>query len=66
MRRRLCEVLAADPEIEVVGEADDGKDAIELCRELRPDVVTLDMMLPGDERSRRDRVHHGALSRRRS
>jgi two-component system chemotaxis response regulator CheB len=46
VRRRLCEVLGADPEIEVVGEADDGKRAIELCRAIRPDVVTLDMMLP--------------------
>jgi two-component system chemotaxis response regulator CheB len=46
IRRRLCDVLAADPEIEIVGEAGDGRSAIELCRELRPDIVTLDMMLP--------------------
>ena len=46
VRRRLCDVLGADLEIEVVGEADNGKRAIELCREIRPDVVTLDMMLP--------------------
>ncbi len=46
VRERLCEVLRADPGVEVVGEAEDGKRGIELCRSLRPDVVTLDMMLP--------------------
>jgi two-component system chemotaxis response regulator CheB len=46
VRKRLCEVLAAAPEIQVVGEAADGKQAIELCHRLRPDVVTMDMMLP--------------------
>jgi two-component system, chemotaxis family, protein-glutamate methylesterase/glutaminase len=46
VRRRLCEVLSADPEIELVGEAGDGKEAIALCLERRPDVVTIDMILP--------------------
>jgi two-component system, chemotaxis family, protein-glutamate methylesterase/glutaminase len=46
IRRRFCEILAADPELEVVGEAEDGKRAIELCEVLRPDVMTLDMVLP--------------------
>lgn len=46
VRRRLIEVLNADPELEVAGEAGDGKAAIELCQKLRPDVVTLDMILP--------------------
>jgi two-component system chemotaxis response regulator CheB len=46
VRRRLVEVLEADPGIRVVGEAADGKGAIEQCASLRPDVVTIDMMLP--------------------
>jgi len=44
--RRLVEVLGADPAIEIVGEAGDGKRAIELAKKLKPDVITLDMMLP--------------------
>jgi two-component system chemotaxis response regulator CheB len=45
-RRYLVEVLSAHPDFEVVGEAEDGKRAIELCQTLRPDVITLDMMMP--------------------
>src|SRR6185369_751976 len=46
VRKYLVEVLGADPEIEVIAEAEDGKRAIELCERLRPDAVSLDMMLP--------------------
>lgn len=46
VRKYLCDVLASDPELEVVGEASDGRHAIELCQQLRPDVVTMDMVLP--------------------
>src|SRR6202049_1582387 len=46
IRRRLCEILSADPGLEVIGEAEDGKRAIELCEALRPDVITLDMVMP--------------------
>jgi two-component system chemotaxis response regulator CheB len=46
VRKRLIDVLGADPDLEVVGEAADGKVGIERCQSLRPDVVTLDMMLP--------------------
>ena len=46
VRKYLCEVLAADRELEIIAETGDGKHAIELCQTLRPDVVTMDMMLP--------------------
>ncbi|HEY4332662.1 MAG TPA: chemotaxis protein CheB, partial [Ilumatobacteraceae bacterium] len=35
-----------DPELHIVGEAADGKQAIELCSALHPDVISMDMMLP--------------------
>jgi two-component system chemotaxis response regulator CheB len=46
VRKRLIDVIQADPDLQVVGEAEDGKAAIAACERLRPDVVTLDMMLP--------------------
>lgn len=46
VRQRLIEALAADAAFEVVAEGETGKDAIELCRTLRPDVISLDMMMP--------------------
>lgn len=38
--------LEADPEIEVVGSARDGKEAIEKIQDLKPDVITLDVVMP--------------------
>ncbi|MBI4821836.1 MAG: chemotaxis-specific protein-glutamate methyltransferase CheB [Deltaproteobacteria bacterium] len=46
IRGRIVDALSADPELEVIGEAEDGKSAIDLCLATRPDVITLDMMLP--------------------
>jgi two-component system chemotaxis response regulator CheB len=46
VRQNLLGILAAEPDIEVVGAAADGKRAIELCLQTRPDIVTMDMMLP--------------------
>ena len=46
VRKYLVDVLNNDPGFQVVGEAEDGKQAIELCESLRPDVISLDMMLP--------------------
>ncbi|MBK5294728.1 MAG: response regulator transcription factor [Acidobacteriia bacterium] len=42
--RRLLE---DDPALEVVGEASDGQEAVELARRLRPDVVVMDYAIPG-------------------
>lgn len=46
MRHYIAAVLRAADGVEVVGEAADGKDAIALCLEHRPDVITMDMMMP--------------------
>lgn len=47
VRRYLCDVLNADPALEVVGEASDGERAVSLCQALKPDVITMDMVLDG-------------------
>ncbi len=40
-------ILAAQPEMEIVGEAGDGREAVELAERLRPDVVVMDVAMPG-------------------
>jgi two-component system chemotaxis response regulator CheB len=45
-RLLLREILAGDPEIQVVGEAKDGKEAVALTQKLRPDLVTMDIRMP--------------------
>ncbi len=45
-RRLLVEILRADPAFEVVGEARDGVEALELTRRLRPHLVTMDIQMP--------------------
>ena len=39
--------LALDPEIEIVGEAKTGEETLELARQLRPEVVLMDLLMPG-------------------
>jgi two-component system, chemotaxis family, protein-glutamate methylesterase/glutaminase len=45
-RALLTAVLRADPAVQVVGEARDGAEAVELTQALRPDVVTMDIHMP--------------------
>ncbi|HGX91949.1 MAG TPA: chemotaxis response regulator protein-glutamate methylesterase [Candidatus Tenderia sp.] len=45
-RKRLTEILSADKHIEVIGSAADGKEAIEQVKQLKPDVVTMDIEMP--------------------
>ncbi|ABC80966.1 chemotaxis protein CheB [Anaeromyxobacter dehalogenans] len=48
-RQLLVGILSADPELEVVGQASDGAEALALVRALRPDAITMDvMMMPVD------------------
>jgi DNA-binding NarL/FixJ family response regulator len=47
LRAGLEQLLAGQPDLEVVGTAASGGEAIELVRELRPDVVLMDLQMPG-------------------
>lgn len=46
MRRVISDIINSDPDLEVVGKARDGYDAINMVKELNPDVVTMDIEMP--------------------
>lgn len=54
-------MLNAEPDIEVVGEAGDGAQALALSRELRPDVVLMDLHMPGVDGVRATELITGEL-----
>ena len=47
MRTLISDMLNSDPEIEVIDTAKDGKEAIEKLSKIRPDCITLDLIMPG-------------------
>ncbi|MBN1966678.1 MAG: chemotaxis-specific protein-glutamate methyltransferase CheB [Anaerolineae bacterium] len=46
-RQLLCRVIEADPQLHVVGEAANGQQAVQLTHDLRPDVILMDVVMPG-------------------
>lgn len=46
VREGLCSLLKSESDIEVVGEAENGNEAVELCKKLNPDVVVMDYEMP--------------------
>jgi NarL family two-component system response regulator LiaR len=46
VRKGLLAILKNHPELELVGEARDGREAIECCGQLKPDVILMDLVMP--------------------
>lgn len=47
VRRGVVEILSADPDWSICGEARDGTEALQKARELQPDLILLDVSMPG-------------------
>jgi len=46
-RNRISDLLAGDSRLQIIGRAQDGREAVELARQLKPDVITMDVEMPG-------------------
>ena len=47
MREGLMSLMANEPDLEVVGDASDGRQAVQLAKRLKPDLVVMDISMPG-------------------
>jgi two-component system, NarL family, response regulator LiaR len=47
LRRGLRAVLVSFPEFEIAGEASSGEEAVRLCAAVRPDIILMDLVMPG-------------------
>jgi two-component system chemotaxis response regulator CheB len=45
-REAICAILRSDPEIQIIGEAADGSQGVEMAGQLKPDVITMDINMP--------------------
>ena len=59
MRMGLSSLIASEKDMETIGEAENGRAAVELVRELRPDVVIMDLMMPELSGAEATRIIHG-------
>ncbi len=46
VREEIRAMLASEPDLEVVGDAEDGKEALAMCQRLRPHLVLMDVSMP--------------------
>lgn len=47
MREGLMSLMAGEPDLEVVGDASDGRQAVQMAKKLKPDLVVMDISMPG-------------------
>jgi DNA-binding NarL/FixJ family response regulator len=63
LRALIRRLLAQEPDLDVVGEAANGADAIRMADQLRPDILVIDLVMPGVtglEAMRRIKMNHPA------
>lgn len=46
VRQGICALLEKTPDIQIVGEASDGQQAVELCERIKPDILVVDVVMP--------------------
>jgi PAS domain S-box-containing protein len=61
VRQGLAGLLRAEPDFEIAGEASDGESAVKLARDIRPDIVIMDIGMPGMDGVQATRIIHQEL-----